>query len=113
MKQYDIEYCKLDSGAIRLIQDAYGSDSVIDLHPEQLLSISRQAYGMTLETADKVSELERRIAVLTDKLQDFACDESMRREIIERCGYGLQYLAKLDGMLDLALEYDGRLEAQN
>jgi len=40
MKQYDIEYNKLESGAIRLKQDDYGSIDTIDLHPVQLRAIA-------------------------------------------------------------------------
>lgn len=40
MKQYDIEYCQLNSGAIRLEQNAYGGDNTVDLHPMQLRAIA-------------------------------------------------------------------------
>lgn len=40
MKQYDIEYYELESGAIRLKQDAYGCDAAVDLHPMQLRAIA-------------------------------------------------------------------------
>lgn len=31
----------------------------------------------------------------------------MRREVIERCGDGFLYLERLDGLRDLAIEFDG------
>lgn len=40
MKQYDVEYSRLESGAIRLSQDAYGDEVIIDLHPVQLRAIA-------------------------------------------------------------------------
>lgn len=68
---------------------------------------------MPSATAEKIADLERRISVLTNKLQGIVCDEVMRSELIKRCGYDLQYLAQFDGLLDLALEFDGgRLEAE-
>jgi len=104
---YDLTFDHLDSGAIRLKQSAFDEDNVIDLHPEQVLFVARSICGMKPETASKVAELERRIAVLTDKMQNFACNEAFRSDLIERCGDGFEYLAKLDAVLDLALEFDG------
>lgn len=104
---YDLTFEPLDSGAIRLKQSAFDEDSVIDLHPEQVLFVARRLCGMKPETANKVAELERRIAVLTDRLQSFGCNEMFRSELIKRCGDGFEYLAKLDAILDLALEFDG------
>jgi hypothetical protein len=104
---HDLSFSSQPDGSIRLMQSDCGEDYILDMHPEQLLFIARQLCGMKPETADKVADLERRIAVLTDRLQDFACNTFMRGEIIDRLGHGFEYLAKLDALLDLALEFDG------
>lgn len=110
---YVLTFETLNSRAIRLKQSAFDEDNVIDLHPEQVLFIARQLCGMKPEKANKVAELERRIAVLTDKLQSIVCNKAFRSDLMERCGDGFEYLAKLDAVLDLALEFDGgRLEPE-
>ncbi len=113
-KFHDLSFSRQPDGSIRLVQDdRIDEAAIIDAHPEQIVFIARRLCGMQPETADKVAELERRIAVLTDKLQSFACDGMFRSELIERCGHGFEYLAKLDAVLDLALEFDGgRLEPE-
>lgn len=104
----DLNYYQLADGSIRLEQIGYAGEAVlIDAHPEQLLFIARRLCGMKPETAGKVAELERRIAVLTDKLQCIVCKKAFRSDLIEQCGDGFEYLAKLDAVLDLALEFDG------
>lgn len=111
---HDLIIGRLPDGGIHLEQQS-GCDepSVIHLHPEQLLFITRQLCGMKPETAGKVAELERRIAVLTDKLQSIVCNKAFRSDLIERVSDGFEYLARLDGLLDLALEFDGgRLEPE-
>jgi len=61
MKQYNIEYCKLDSGAIRLKQeDAYGSHDVIDLHPTQLRAIAE--HFCLVAPQPPADELTKRLA---------------------------------------------------
>jgi hypothetical protein len=110
---HDLKIDRLEDGGIRLEQSDCGEDCVIYLHPEQLLFIARQLCGMKPETAAKAADLERRIAVLTDKLQNIVCNKAFRSDLIEGIGEGFEYLAKLDGMLDLALEFDGgRLEPE-
>lgn len=110
-KFYDTSFSSQADGSIRLIQSDCGEDYIIDLHPEQLLFIARRLCGMKPETAGKVAELERRLSVLTDKLQNIVCNGTFRTALIERLGDGSEYLAKLDGLLDLAIEFDGgRLE---
>lgn len=111
---YDLEFEMMKDGVICLTQQ-WGVDepNVIHLHQEQVLFIARRLCGMKPETAGKVAELERRIAVLTDKLQNFVCNKAFRGDLIEGIGEGFEYLAKLDGLLDLALEMDGgRLEPE-
>lgn len=111
---YDLQFSRESDGSIYLEQQCGMDDPVsIFAHPEQVLFIARQLCGMKPEPADKVAELGRRIAVLTDKLQSFVCNKAFRSDLIERCGDGFEYLAKLDSVLDLALEYDGgRLEPE-
>ena len=98
---YDLKFTQQADGSIRLTQSEHGEDYII----------ARRLCGMTSHTAEQVQELERRIAVLTDKLQSLVCNKAFRTDLIERLGDGFAYLAKLDGLLDLALEFDGgRLE---
>lgn len=112
-KFHDLTFSRQPDGSIRLMQSDYGDDYIIDLHPEQILFVARQLCGMKPESANKVQELERRIAVLTDKLQNFVCNGAFRSDLIEGIGDGFEYLAKLDGLLDLAMEFDGgRLEPE-
>ena len=110
---YDLTFIQQADGSIRLTQSDHGEDYIIDAHPEQVLLVARQLCGMKPETAGTVADLERRLAVLTDKLQNIICDKAFRTDLIERCGYGLEYLARLDALLDLAFEFDGgRLEPE-
>jgi len=111
---HDLIVDRLPDGGFHLEQQSGVDDpNVIHLHPEQLLFVSRQLCGMRSETAQQVDELERRIAVLTDKLQNIVCNKAFRSDLIERCGDGFEYLARFDALLDLALEFDGgRLEAE-
>lgn len=112
-KLFDLSFSSQPDGSIRLVQSDCGEDYMLDMHPEQLLFIARRLCGMTPETASKVAELERRIAVLTDKLQNLVCNKAFRSDLIEGVGEGFEYLAKLDGLLDLAMEFDGgRLEPE-
>lgn len=60
MKQYDIEYYELESGAIRLQQDAYGSDDAVDLHPMQLRAIAEH-FGL-VSALPPADELTKRLA---------------------------------------------------
>lgn len=111
---HDLTIDRLPDGGIHLEQQG-GCDepSVIHLHPEQILFIARRLCGMKSETAEKVVDLERRIAVLTDKLQDFVCDKHMRSSVLGLCDDGQEHIARLDALLDLALEFDGgRLEPE-
>lgn len=110
---HDLTFQRQPDGSIRLLQSEVGEDYIIDLHPEQLLFIAHQLCGMKPETAHKVAELERRIAVLTDKLQNLVCNKAFRGDLIEYIGEGFEYLTKFDGLLDLAMEFDGgRLEPE-
>lgn len=111
---HDLSFSKQPDGSVRLVQDDRMDEAaIIDLHPEQVLFVARRLCGMKPETANRVAELERRIAVLTDKLQSLVCNKAFRSDLIEGIGEGFEYLAKLDGLLDLAMEFDGgRLEPE-
>lgn len=113
-KFFDLSFSRQPDRSVRLVQDdRMGEAAIIDLHLEQILFIARQLCGMKPETAHKVAELERRIAVLTDKLQNIVCNKAFRSDLIEGLGDGFEYLAKLDSIVDLALEFDGgRLEPE-
>ncbi len=110
----DLAYEQLADGTIRLEQRGYNGEEVaVDLHPEQLLFITRRLCGMKQESATQISDLERRIAVLTDKAQNIVCNKAFRSDLLEGLSNGYGHLAKLDGLLDLALEFDGgRLEPE-
>lgn len=60
MKQYDIEYRQLESGAIRLEQSAYGSDDTIDLHPTQIRAIAEH-FGL-VAPQPPADEITKRLA---------------------------------------------------
>lgn len=108
-KMFDLTIAHLADGNVRIKQQSGSGESyTIDLHPIQIRLLAERAGLLRHEPdARRVPDLERRLAVLTDKIQDFACDGSIRSEIIERCSYGLSIIARLDGLVDLALEFDG------
>lgn len=81
----------------------------IDVHPQQLAHIGRALFNGKNPAAERIEELERRLAVLSEKIQDFVMDDYNRGEIIERCGSGDVMLAQLDALRDLAWEFDGGL----
>lgn len=107
-KFYDLEFERMANDCICLTQSC-GVDepNVILAHPEQLLYIARQLCGLKPETANQVADLERRIGVLVDKLQRIVCNDYFRKDLLDECADGFEHLAKLDAVLDLALEYDG------
>jgi len=77
---YDLTFETLGSGAIRLRQSAFDEDRVIDLHIQQVLFVARSICETNPETTNKVADLERRIAVLTDKLQNIVCGRLRARD---------------------------------
>lgn len=105
---HDLIIDRLKDGGIHLEQQAgLQEPSVIHLHPEQVLFIARRLCGMKQETAAQVADLERRVAVLTDKVQNIVCNKAFRSDLLEGLSDGYEHLAKLDALLDLALEFDG------
>jgi len=108
MKFYDLDFERMADGAICLTQQcSVDEPNVVLAHPEQITFIARQLCGMKPEKANQVADLERRIGVLTDKLQNLVCNSAFRSDLIERLGDGFEYIAKFDGILDLAMEFDG------
>lgn len=107
-KMHEISFGKINDGSIRLEQQSGVDDpNVILLHPEQLNFIVRRTTGMAEIEASHVEDLERRLGVLAAGLTRFVCDSSTRREILDCCGSGFEFISKLDGLLNLAWEYDG------
>ena len=104
---YDLSFAQQNDGTVRLTQTDCGEDSIIDVHPEQLKFIARRLCGMDSATAEQVEDLERKLSVLTDRLERLVTDKWFRKNIVEECGDGIEMIAKLDGLLDLAVEMDG------
>lgn len=104
---YDLTFNREPDGSIYLEQQSGIDDPVsIFAHPEQLRYIVAQVFGQTPDLSGRVDGLARRIAVLTDKLQDIVCNKAFRADLMDG-GNGFEYLAKLDALMDLALEFDG------
>lgn len=106
-KMFDISFVRCSDGEICLTQSENGEDSVIILAPEQVKYIARRLCGFKEEDAQRVEELERRLAVLADKIQGLACSSWVRNELLEHDMEGDLILARLDALVDLALEFDG------
>lgn len=107
-QMHEISFSLNDAdGAIRLEQpNGFDEPDVVLLHPEQLAFISRRMVGMTEATAAQVADLERKLAVLAGDLENIVTDNDIRRQIIE-CPDGPEIITRLDGLLDLATEFDG------
>lgn len=104
---FDLEVERLSDKHIRLTQNEGDRADMVDLHPEQVRFIARQLAGMTSGEAGAVAEFERRFSVLTGKLQNIIGDADFRADVLTRCGNGSLWLARLDAIADLALEFDG------
>ena len=108
-QMHEISFEQIQDGSLRLEQQS-GVDepNIILLHPEQLKYITRRTCGMDSATATSVKDLERKLSILTAGLERFVCDSSIRGEILDRCGNGLEFITRLDWLLNLAFEYDGQ-----
>ena len=104
---HDLTFTLMDDGTVKLTQTDCGEDYIITAHPEQLRFITRRLCGMPEATASQVQDLERKLSVLTDRLECLVTDAWFRKEIIDGCGDFGEILAKLDGLVDLAIEFDG------
>ncbi|HLO63486.1 MAG TPA: hypothetical protein VK165_11065 [Azonexus sp.] len=104
---FDLAWNRQPDGAIRLTQTDCGDPYIVDAHPEQILFIARQLCGMKPDDANKVAELERRLSILTDRMEGLVTADWFRSQIIDHCGDGIEIVTKLDALLDLAIEFDG------
>lgn len=104
---HDLTFDLLDDGTVKLTQTDCGEDYIITAHPEQIAFIARRVCGMSITTAEQVEDLERKLSVLTDRLEHLVTADWFRKGIINECGDGIEMIAKLDGLLDLAVEMDG------
>lgn len=105
---YQIAFERLDAQTVRLSQETGcgNDDSVIDLNQSQLLYIARRMAGLTEGDTERIADLERRIGILADDLESLVADPETRRTIAH-CEGGFELLARFDGLLDLAVEFDG------
>lgn len=104
---HDLTFTLMDDGTVKLTQTDCGDDYIITAHPEQLRFITRRLCGMNEATAATVENLERKLSVLTDRLERLISDDWFRKGIIDGCGDFAEMLARLDGLVDLAIEMDG------
>ena len=108
-QMHEISFELIEDGSIRLEQQS-GIDepNIIWLHPEQLKYITRRAFGTDSATTASIEDLKRKLSVLAAGLSTFVCDSSIRSEILDQCGNGLELITRLDWLLNLAWEYDGQ-----
>ncbi len=104
---HDLAFDLMDDGTVKLTQTDCGEDYIITAHPEQIAFIARRLCGMNSANAEQVSELERKLSVITDRLERLVTDDWFRKGIINECGDGIEMISKLDGLVDLAVEMDG------
>ena len=104
---HDLAFDLMDDGTVKLTQTDCGEDYVITAHPEQIAFIARRVCGMSITTSEQVEDLERKLSVITDRLERLVTDKWFRKSIVEECGDGIEMIAKLDGLVDLAVEMDG------
>lgn len=107
-KFYDLHHTLMPDGSVHLIQSDCGEDTTIAAHPEQLRYIAQQVSGRVITTRpDYAADLERRLSILAERLQELIVDKWLRTEILDRCSDGGEILCRFDSLLDLALEFDG------
>jgi hypothetical protein len=108
-KFYDLHHALMPDGSVHLIQSDCGEDTTIAAHPEQLRYITQQVCGRMVTTRpDYAADLERRLSVLAERLQELVVAQWLRTQIVERCSDGVEILCRFDSLLDLAIEFDGR-----
>ena len=107
-KMYEVGFEIIDDGTVKLDQQSGVEEpNVIWIHPEQLRFITRRLCGLNEATASQVQDLERKLSVLTDRLERLVTAKWFRDGIINDCGDFAEMLSKLDGLVDLAIEMDG------
>lgn len=98
----DVEFFQFADGTIQLSQPQGLDDpSVIYLHPSQLEFIAETFVGR------REGELKRRLSILADRLEELVTAKWLRKAITDECSDGVEIVCRLDGLLDLALEFDG------
>lgn len=108
-QMHEIKFGQLSDGTISLEQQiGVDEPNLIYLHPEQLKFITRRICGMDSATAAKVEDLERKLSILASDIDFIVKDKGIRRDIIGGgSGSEFELLARLDGLWDLAMEFDG------
>jgi hypothetical protein len=106
-KMYGLSFSRQSDGAIRLSQGAGAKESSFVLAPSQLSYIARRVAGLDESDSARVADLERKLGVLASRIEKIACDDNLRNDIAEHCRDGLWIISQLDGLLDLAVEFDG------
>ena len=106
-KMYGLSFSHQSDGAICLSQNDVAEESSVVLSPEQLRYIARRVAGLDESDSARVADLERKLGVLASRIEKIACDDNLRNDIAEHCRDGLWILSQLDGLLDLAVEFDG------
>lgn len=103
----DVEAFQMADGTVRLSQ-AGGIDEpvFIELHPSQLVFITSRVCGVDPAAADRARDLERKLAVLESEIASIVFDKIFRNDLIEGDrGNCFEYLARLDALHNLAVEY--------
>lgn len=96
----DVTY-SIDGDYIQLGQS--GSDDLFILHRIHFAHICQE---LGLPMLDPLSEvLARRLLKVSALVSQLAGDVSYRKEIIERCGCGAEFLTELDSVATLADEF--------
>ena len=92
---------EIEGDYINLEQDAGCGEMVsIQVHRTQLEYIAGKMGIPTLDASAKV--IRRRFETVKDRLIELAGAEHYRKEIIERCGSGIEFIIELDAACDLA-----------
>ena len=105
-KMYDLSFSHQSDGAICLSQNDVAEESSVVLSPEQLRYIARRVAGLDESDSARVADLERKLGVLASRLELLVNDDDYRNAVVE-IDIGPELIARLDGVLDLALEFRG------
>lgn len=105
-KMYGLSFSRQSDGAIRLSQGAGAKESSVMLAPSQLSYIARRVAGLDESDSARVADLQRRLGVLASRLELLVNDDDYRNAVVE-IDIGAELIARLDGLLDLALEFSG------
>ena len=103
---HDLSFEQTPDG-VRLTQTDCGEEYVVLAHIEQLRYIVRRLGGMSETTATTIADLERRLSILVDRLEELVTAKWFRHAITTECSGGIEIMCRLDGLLDLAAEFDG------